>query len=117
MKAGVLRRYGAPVLSGPIEQGWSQVDRRGHRCRCRSARNVRVTHDQRYVEVLVVDKVALLTKTVRPGELAVVGREEHDRPVGLSGGLERIENGCDVAIDVTETVQVEVQPAPPVLVI
>ncbi len=71
------------VESGELQDRGDQIDCRCHRVGGRPADEVRVTDDERYVEVLVVDEVGLLAQPVRAGHLAVICGEDHDRVVSL----------------------------------
>jgi hypothetical protein len=68
------------VDAGQVQDRRRQVDRRAQRGAAAAAVDVRVADDQRDVEVLVVDQVALLPQAVGAGQLAVGGASVASNP-------------------------------------
>jgi hypothetical protein len=72
-----------------------------------------VSDDQRYVVLLAVRDCTLGVKLVRAVHVAMIGGQDHDRLVGLTRGVQRGENGLDVAIHIAHAIQIiVVAPAP-----
>jgi hypothetical protein len=69
---------------------------------------LRIVHDEGYVDHFFIHRVGLFTHAVRQAALAVVGNPQDDRVVGQSAILQRVKDSGDVLVHNGVEIRVEV---------